>query len=1318
MGFVLVELPTFKHATKNIMSDVLEMCLDSGWGYSYLFELGLSLQKGDDASEYENHVAQLLLSEFSHFKEVMTMVWNEETTQKPVEDTVVDIKGYKRSRCHQDESTKLDIESDELLDSFRVFEGKYKSLLGDYLEAEADLTSLVRKTTQIADQLKHLTCDKGWTPKVKRVIPDIFAGVFALFTVLKSGESYRRLESSEEASLKGEALLMKPHNIQVLALLCMFGCGQSSQNCLESQLLQIRTGEGKSMILGAAATVLGLLGFRVRCVCYSDYLSLRDSRLFEDVFNRFQIADSIKYSKITSLSEDTTAKKGDIRYLTESLLRGNMEPQSLPAADPSPSHSQGALNGSKPNMKMQPSEAQIQSQGKPRQTGLSIPSSHSHRNTQLPRSPQRVYRTRSTAVLHSKENLQPRDVNTGGFWSLSKDGPCEPIAIPSQKQVMQEEILLVDEVDVFFGSEFYGQTYNQVTQLREPEVAEILKSIWGAHKARGRRPRIADFKTTPEYKRLLRKISGFGFLLDNEIVLMLNQVRRVADEPYHLDPVGQRIGYKVMDTISYEVTYGYRTVFAYLQEYDRGNVDDETLGRVLTMPVSCGQFSYADIKPQRILGVSGTLDVMSRYEKDVLTKYGVNTFLFVPSVYGKSNFVFDEAGEGVSIESNKSDFYHKICDEIKKVTKQKRSVIVFFQNLSSIKDFASSPFYQSLGRQKEILSEDMIAVEKDFVITKAATAGRITLCPAVFGRGTDFFCKDGKVEDNGGVHVIQTFFSEERSEEVQIQGRTARQGKQGSYKLVLLEDDLVHTYGLEAGEKAKVPRTKWYEWLCNARNKHREESAKKVEADLAAARKKDKKTHEYFDALLASNGSKATELFKEIYLAMKTSIPSTVVIDLCFAIDVTGSMLPFMRSTVSTLKSLFQGTNSIGQKLKMKFPEMTFKVRVGGLGFRDIDDKENQFNEITFSDGSHFTGDSNDASCMVERLTSDVSGGSDLAEDSLGAIDRCLKWRGSGDWTGTIKCLLLLTDAPAHGLAPKEYSKISNGDSYKVRHPSGVTAAGVVGDLISKDVNLFFCSFSPAATSRTEETLTKLYSDHPKNIEEREITQIQMIPKEQSSDAISLAAAGVSKHIIFVLDESGSMNHCWAGVVTAYQNYLDRRLQTQSYLDLVSVVQFDSAARLTIDRQSIFAAQRDLSYSGGGTCFGPAAVLAFQVAQTTPLSHAPVVVFMSDGGTSQEDSAWASQTFSQLNSEMLNRFKSDLELHVVAFGGGADAIQLSHITRASKIGRLHASADTVALSQIFETIAGGREVASLLESQIAKRISEAVAEKLNLEYLQ
>ena len=142
---------------------------------------------------------------------------------------------------------------------------------------------------------------------------------------ISGGESYRRLEEdSNQNTIDANKVLMKPHNIQIFALLCMFGCGTSESAALQSQLMQIRTGEGKSMILGAAAIVFGLLDFRVRCVCYSEYLSSRDNELFYDVFDHFGLVGMIKYSKITTLSEDTTTAKGNIRDLTLSLLHGTV----------------------------------------------------------------------------------------------------------------------------------------------------------------------------------------------------------------------------------------------------------------------------------------------------------------------------------------------------------------------------------------------------------------------------------------------------------------------------------------------------------------------------------------------------------------------------------------------------------------------------------------------------------------------------------------------------------------------------------------------------------------------------------------------------------------------------------------------------------------------------------------------------------------------------------------------------------------------------------------------------------------------------------
>jgi hypothetical protein len=46
-----------------------------------------------------------------------------------------------------------------------------------------------------------------------------------------------------------------------------------TQDELDNHLIQINTGEGKSIALGFTAVLLAALGFRVDVVCYSRYLS-------------------------------------------------------------------------------------------------------------------------------------------------------------------------------------------------------------------------------------------------------------------------------------------------------------------------------------------------------------------------------------------------------------------------------------------------------------------------------------------------------------------------------------------------------------------------------------------------------------------------------------------------------------------------------------------------------------------------------------------------------------------------------------------------------------------------------------------------------------------------------------------------------------------------------------------------------------------------------------------------------------------------------------------------------------------------------------
>jgi uncharacterized protein YegL len=426
-------------------------------------------------------------------------------------------------------------------------------------------------------------------------------------------------------------------------------------------------------------------------------------------------------------------------------------------------------------------------------------------------------------------------------------------------------------------------------------------------------------------------------------------------------------------------------------------------------------------------------------------------------------------------------------------------------------------------------------------------------------------------------------------------------------------------------------------------------------------------------------------------------------------------MGPYTRAARATMITLIDGPTSIISKLGVKFPEIEFKLRVATLAFRDIEDQGNQFQESLWGGGGHFTEKMFDAIKFIESATTNASGGYDLAEDHIGALHRCLGWAGPADWTAAIKIAMVLTDAPAHGLVPPGSAGVANADNFSLRHPEGLTPESVIDGLMSKDIDLFFCSFNPLATALTESRLSKLYLDHTDNMEQREITAIPMVSKRQGPLCAAELAGDYGQHIIFVLDESGSMDHNWAGVVVAYRNYVTRRLQNQSQSDLISVVQFSGPARVTVQQELITRVPNDLDFASGGTQFHPAAQKACMVARGSPGSHTPVVVFMSDGGSN--DASLAASEFSLLNAEIRLRTGVDLELHVIAFGAGAIMQQLQLVANGSPKGKVYSSADTAELSNIFVDIASSQDVGSLLEAKIGRRIADAVTDKLSLEYI-
>jgi preprotein translocase subunit SecA len=85
-----------------------------------------------------------------------------------------------------------------------------------------------------------------------------------------------------------------------------------TSNEFKNHLIQILTGEGKSITLGMGSTILAMIGYNIDVVCYSSYLSERDYNSFKHIFEAFKLVDKIKYGTFTEIADSLLVKGGDI----------------------------------------------------------------------------------------------------------------------------------------------------------------------------------------------------------------------------------------------------------------------------------------------------------------------------------------------------------------------------------------------------------------------------------------------------------------------------------------------------------------------------------------------------------------------------------------------------------------------------------------------------------------------------------------------------------------------------------------------------------------------------------------------------------------------------------------------------------------------------------------------------------------------------------------------------------------------------------------------------------------------------------------------
>ena len=88
-----------------------------------------------------------------------------------------------------------------------------------------------------------------------------------------------------------------------------------------NRFAEVKTGEGKSMILGGLSAFLAIKGFNVDCVCYSKFLSQRDEAFFKDLFDSLGVRGKIKYCTFNELTERLIKNEQlDLRKVGDEIL--------------------------------------------------------------------------------------------------------------------------------------------------------------------------------------------------------------------------------------------------------------------------------------------------------------------------------------------------------------------------------------------------------------------------------------------------------------------------------------------------------------------------------------------------------------------------------------------------------------------------------------------------------------------------------------------------------------------------------------------------------------------------------------------------------------------------------------------------------------------------------------------------------------------------------------------------------------------------------------------------------------------------------------
>ena len=293
--------------------------------------------------------------------------------------------------------------------------------------------------------------------------------------------------------------------------------------------------------------------------------------------------------------------------------------------------------------------------------------------------------------------------------------------------------------------------------------------------------------------------------------------------------------------------------------------------------------------------------------------------------------------------------------------------------------------------------------------------------------------------------------------------------------------------------------------------------------------------------------------------------------DICFVIDCTGSMEPYLHLVKEQVKSLPQ---NIKQGVKEKLTGLKLDMRMAVVPYRDINDGQlpiHRFYEAPESleiKGSHSQPErkarrkkqKEDSHrqfvAAVSALQTD--GGDDPAEDLLTGLHKTLDL----NWNkNAVKFVFVITDAPAHRHG-EQFGSLeihdlgAEKDKYWDKpHPKGYTVRGIVEKLKAAKIDMQFCHVKRSATMLMDAAFRSIFNSD----DETRMREGESLFKDEPGGAppANLGA----QHFVLALDGSGSMSgEPWNSLMDSVRTFVKARRENKGQgesNDLISIVLYN-----------------------------------------------------------------------------------------------------------------------------------------------------------------